>query len=37
VGDKSSFQVAFAGRLEKDKNPELFLESAIKLSNKYPK
>jgi glycosyltransferase involved in cell wall biosynthesis len=36
VGDKSSFQVAFAGRLEKDKNPELFLESAIKLSNKYP-
>jgi len=36
IGDKSIFQVAFAGRLEKDKNPELFLEAAIKLSKKYP-
>ena len=36
MGDKSIFQVAFAGRLEKDKNPDLFLEAAIKLSEKYP-
>jgi len=36
IGDKNIFQVAFAGRLEKDKNPELFLEAAIKLSKKYP-
>jgi len=36
VGDKSIFQVAFTGRLEKDKNPDLFLEAAIVLSQKYP-
>ena len=36
IGDKSIFQVAFAGRLEKDKNPDLFLEAAIILSKKYP-
>lgn len=36
IGDKSIFQVAFAGRLEKDKNPEIFLEAAINLSKKYP-
>lgn len=36
VGNKSKFQVAFAGRLEKDKNPELFLDAAILLSVKYP-
>ena len=36
IGNKSIFQVAFAGRLEKDKNPEIFLEAAIKLSKKYP-
>ena len=35
-GNKSLFQAAFAGRLEKDKNPGLFLASAIKLSKKYP-
>jgi glycosyltransferase involved in cell wall biosynthesis len=36
IGDKNIFQVAFAGRLEKDKNPDLFLEAAIILSKKYP-
>lgn len=36
IGDKSIFQAAFAGRLEKDKNPGLFLEAAISLSKKYP-
>jgi len=36
IGDKSVFQVAFSGRLEKDKNPILFLEAAINLSSKYP-
>ena len=35
-GNKSIFQAAFAGRLEKDKNPDLFLEAAINLSKKYP-
>ena len=28
MGDKSIFQVAFAGRLEVNKNPELFVEAA---------
>ena len=36
MGDKSIFQVAFAGRLEVNKNPEVFLEAAITLSKKYP-
>ena len=36
IGDKTSFQVVFAGRLEKDKNPEIFIEAAVKLSKKYP-
>jgi glycosyltransferase involved in cell wall biosynthesis len=36
IGDKSIFQVLFAGRLEKDKNPDLFLKAAIILSQKYP-
>lgn len=36
VGDKSIFQVAFSGRLEKDKNPDLFVEAAAILSKKYP-
>ena len=36
IGNKSIFQIAFAGRLEKDKNPELYLEAAIILSKKYP-
>lgn len=35
-GDKSRFQVAFSARLEKDKNPEVFLEAALRLSEKYP-
>ena len=35
VGNKSVFQVAFAGRLEMDKNPDIFLEAAIILSEKY--
>ncbi len=36
TSNKSVFQVAFSGRLEKDKNPELFLEAAIIISKKYP-
>lgn len=36
IGNKIIYQVAFAGRLEKDKNPNLFLEAAIILSKKYP-
>ena len=36
MGDKSIFQVAFAGRLEVNKNPDLFMEAAIRLSKKYP-
>lgn len=36
MGNKSTFQVAFAGRLEKNKNPELFLQTALILSKKYP-
>ncbi|MFO7525406.1 MAG: glycosyltransferase [Ignavibacteriaceae bacterium] len=36
AGNKSIFQVAFAGRLEKDKNPEMFVDAAIRLSKKYP-
>ncbi len=36
IGDKGVFQVAFSGRLEKDKNPETFLDAAIILSKKYP-
>jgi len=36
MGDKSIFQVAFAGRLEVNKNPDVFLEAAIGLSTKYP-
>ena len=36
TGNKNFFQVAFAGRLEKDKNPDLFLEAAVILSKKYP-
>lgn len=36
MGDKSIFQVAFAGRLEVNKNPDIFLEAAIRLSKKYP-
>lgn len=36
IGDKTTFQVAFAARLEKDKNPEMFLDAAEILSKKYP-
>jgi glycosyltransferase involved in cell wall biosynthesis len=36
IGNKNIFQVVFAGRLEKGKNPELFLEAAIILAKKYP-
>lgn len=36
IGDKSIFQVAFAGRLEKDKNPDMFLEAAFRISKEYP-
>lgn len=36
LGNKSTFQVAFSGRLFSNKNPLLFLEAAIILSNKYP-
>ncbi|MBK7380882.1 MAG: glycosyltransferase [Ignavibacteriales bacterium] len=36
IGDKTKFQVAFASRLEKYKNPEMFLEAALILSKKYP-
>lgn len=35
IGNKNQFQVAFTGRLERDKNPELFLDAAIQLSKKY--
>lgn len=35
LGNKSTFQVAFAGRLVKDKNPDIFLDAAIILSQKY--
>lgn len=37
IGNKSIFSVAFAGRLEVNKNPDLFLEAAIRLAKKYPK
>ncbi len=36
IGNKSIFQIAFSGRLEKDKNPDLYLDAAIILSKKYP-
>ncbi|MCX7877897.1 MAG: glycosyltransferase [Ignavibacteria bacterium] len=35
IGDKSEFLVAFAARIEPDKNPFLFLEAACELSGKY--
>jgi len=37
VGNKSKFEIAFSGRLEKDKNPLLFLEAALLLTQKFPK
>ncbi len=33
---KNRFMIAFASRLEKDKNPILFLEAATRLANDYP-
>ena len=36
TGNKSIFQVAFAGRLEKEKNPDLYFRGCCRLSGKYP-
>lgn len=36
IGDKSIFQIAFAARLEPDKNPMMFLEAAKIIHTKYP-
>jgi glycosyltransferase involved in cell wall biosynthesis len=36
IGEKEKFGIAFAGRLEKDKNPLLFLDAALLLSKEYP-
>ncbi len=36
IGKKDIFRVAFSGRLEKDKNPVLFLEAAMILATQYP-
>lgn len=35
-GNKDSFEVAFAARLEPDKNPIMFLEAALIVNKKYP-
>jgi glycosyltransferase involved in cell wall biosynthesis len=35
VGSKTEMEFVFSGRLEEDKNPLMFMEAAIKLSNKY--
>lgn len=35
IGDKTKFSVAFSGRLEKDKNPELFLDAIERLKEKH--
>ncbi len=37
VGDKSEFSIAFASRLEPDKNPMLYLEAAKEILQKHPK
>lgn len=36
VGDKSKMEIAFAARLEPDKNPMLFLESVKIIHNEFP-
>jgi glycosyltransferase involved in cell wall biosynthesis len=36
AGDKSTFEIAFSARLEPDKNPILFLETAKIIHKKYP-
>jgi glycosyltransferase involved in cell wall biosynthesis len=35
MGDKSNFEIAFASRLEQDKNPMLFLEAAKIISKEF--
>jgi glycosyltransferase involved in cell wall biosynthesis len=35
-GNKELFNIVFAGRLEEDKNPMLFLDAALVLTEKYP-
>ncbi len=36
VGAKSNFEIAFASRLEPDKNPMLYLESALEVLKSHP-
>jgi len=36
IGDKSSFEISFASRLEPDKNPLLFLEAAKVIHAEFP-
>ena len=36
VGEKSTFTFVFGARLEKDKNPMVFLEAAKQLTNEFP-
>jgi glycosyltransferase involved in cell wall biosynthesis len=36
AGNKSQFEIAFSARLEPDKNPLMFLESAKTVHSKYP-
>lgn len=36
IGGKNNFEIAFAGRLEPDKNPILFLKAVKIISSKYP-
>jgi glycosyltransferase involved in cell wall biosynthesis len=36
IGDKSKIRIAFASRMEKDKNPILFTRVSIELAGKYP-
>jgi glycosyltransferase involved in cell wall biosynthesis len=36
IGDKSKIRIAFASRMEKDKNPVLFTRVSIELAGKYP-
>jgi glycosyltransferase involved in cell wall biosynthesis len=35
IGVKNKFRIAFSGRLEKDKNPEMFLQAAILLAEEF--
>jgi glycosyltransferase involved in cell wall biosynthesis len=36
IGNKDKMRIAFAGRLEKEKNPLLFLDAALLLAKEYP-